>query len=149
MYVSHGVQIRVRNDSCTVHADFKTAIQQCFSPYSDDAVDKAPFGPMKGTAWTYSSQEDLGTSYYSGELAVYSGGGNYKAREYVNPCWGVAQICNYYISYRICTVILFYYTIIINTMFELIANEQVNKYNNDHFKLMCEITHDWNNNIVY
>ena len=38
------LQIKVRNDSCTVHQDFKDDILSCHSNYGKNAEEKAPFG---------------------------------------------------------------------------------------------------------
>ncbi|KAJ7363305.1 TRP-like ion channel Pkd2 [Desmophyllum pertusum] len=35
-------QLRVKNDSCDVHDDFKTVIKECYAPYSPTAEDKDP-----------------------------------------------------------------------------------------------------------
>uniref|UniRef100_A0A6A7FVV9 Polycystin-2-like n=2 Tax=Hirondellea gigas TaxID=1518452 RepID=A0A6A7FVV9_9CRUS len=71
-------QIRVRNDSCEVHADFKNAIRQCYAVYSDNAIDKQPFGLMNGTEWTYNSPEALGGGIpYWGKIATYGAGGSF------------------------------------------------------------------------
>lgn len=43
-------QLRVRNDSCNVHPDFKKAITQCYDTYSPHFEDKGPFGLMNGSA---------------------------------------------------------------------------------------------------
>jgi len=44
-------QIRVRNDSCEVHADFSNAIRQCYSAFSSSAIDETSFGPMTGSGY--------------------------------------------------------------------------------------------------
>ncbi|GIY70542.1 polycystic kidney disease 2-like 1 protein [Caerostris darwini] len=43
-------QLRVRNDSCNVHSDFKKAITQCYDVYNPHIEDTEPFGLMNGTA---------------------------------------------------------------------------------------------------
>lgn len=42
--------LRVRNDSCAVHDDFKTSISECYDVYSPQVEDTRPFGPINGTA---------------------------------------------------------------------------------------------------
>ena len=37
-------QLRVHNESCTVHSDFQNAIKQCFAAYDSSIEDKDPFG---------------------------------------------------------------------------------------------------------
>uniref|UniRef100_A0A8C8ZI54 Polycystin 2 like 1, transient receptor potential cation channel n=1 Tax=Prolemur simus TaxID=1328070 RepID=A0A8C8ZI54_PROSS len=70
-------QLRVRNDSCVVHEDFREDILSCYDVYSPDKEDQLPFGPLNGTAWTYHSQDELGGSSHWGRLTSYSGGGYY------------------------------------------------------------------------
>ena len=41
---------KVRNDSCTVHDDFKQEIITCYDRYASTIEDQAPFGLMNGTA---------------------------------------------------------------------------------------------------
>ncbi|XP_045658830.1 polycystic kidney disease 2-like 1 protein isoform X1 [Ursus americanus] len=70
-------QLRVRNDSCVVHEDFREDILSCYNVYSPDKEEQLPFGPLNGTAWTYHSQDELGGSSHWGRLTSYSGGGYY------------------------------------------------------------------------
>ncbi|XP_074195299.1 polycystin-2-like protein 1 isoform X2 [Rhinolophus sinicus] len=70
-------QLRVRNDSCVVHEDFREDISSCYDVYSPDKEEQLPFGPLNGTAWTYHSQDELGGSSHWGQLTSYSGGGYY------------------------------------------------------------------------
>ncbi|XP_059025187.1 polycystin-2-like protein 1 isoform X3 [Mustela lutreola] len=70
-------QLRVRNDSCVVHEDFREDILSCYDVYSPDKEERLPFGPLNGTAWTYHSQDELGGSSHWGRLTSYSGGGYY------------------------------------------------------------------------
>ncbi|XP_005407751.1 PREDICTED: polycystic kidney disease 2-like 1 protein isoform X4 [Chinchilla lanigera] len=70
-------QLRVRNDSCVVHEDFREDILSCYNVYSPDKEEQRPFGPLNGTAWTYHSQDELGGSSHWGRLTSYSGGGYY------------------------------------------------------------------------
>ncbi|KAM7073885.1 polycystin-2-like protein 1 isoform 1-T1 [Molossus nigricans] len=70
-------QLRVRNDSCVVHEDFRQDILSCYAVYSPDKEEQLPFGTLNGTAWTYHSQDELGGSSHWGQLTSYSGGGYY------------------------------------------------------------------------
>ncbi|XP_076327239.1 polycystin-2-like protein 1 isoform X1 [Tachypleus tridentatus] len=70
-------QLRVRNDSCNVHDDFKKAISQCYAVYSSHIEDKTPFGLMNGTAWTYTKEKEMNGSSHWGLIATYSGAGSY------------------------------------------------------------------------
>ncbi|XP_076327573.1 polycystin-2-like protein 1 [Tachypleus tridentatus] len=70
-------QLRVRNDSCNVHDEFKNAISNCYEVYSPDVEDKKPFGPMNGTAWAYHTEKEMNGSNHWGLLSRYSGAGSY------------------------------------------------------------------------
>ncbi|XP_055976824.1 polycystin-2-like protein 1 [Sorex fumeus] len=70
-------QLRVRNDSCVVHEDFREDILSCYDSYSPDKEEQLPYGPLNGTAWTYHSPEELGGSSHWGHLTSYGGGGYY------------------------------------------------------------------------
>lgn len=67
--------IRVRNDSCEVHEDFRNLITTCYGVYSPENEDTRPFGPMNGTAWTYQTDTQLEGFKHWGEFGVYGGGG--------------------------------------------------------------------------
>lgn len=43
-------QLRVRNDSCTVHEDFRDDIMNCYDVYSPEKEEQLPFGLLNGTA---------------------------------------------------------------------------------------------------
>ncbi|KXJ23969.1 polycystic kidney disease 2-like 1 protein [Exaiptasia diaphana] len=68
-------QVRVRNDSCEVHSDFKSVIKECYAPYSESSEDTSPFGKMNGSAWEYKDQKILQSRSYWGRMATYAGGG--------------------------------------------------------------------------
>ncbi len=38
-------QLKVRNDSCTVHDDFKNEIKQCYDTYAESIEDKVDLAP--------------------------------------------------------------------------------------------------------
>lgn len=40
-------QLKVKNDSCEVHRDFKDDIKECYSNYDPNVEDKGIFGPDK------------------------------------------------------------------------------------------------------
>ncbi|XP_030643868.1 polycystin-2 [Chanos chanos] len=71
-------QVRVRNESCTVHEDLRDEVYDCYGIYSPANEDKASFGLKNGTAWVFSEDSDLGESSYWGEVATYRGGGYYQ-----------------------------------------------------------------------
>ncbi|XP_039770201.1 polycystic kidney disease 2-like 1 protein [Ornithorhynchus anatinus] len=70
-------QLKVKNNSCVVHDDFKEDISGCYDVYSPDKEEKEPFGRLNGTAWTYHSEDELGGSSHWGRITSYSGGGYY------------------------------------------------------------------------
>ncbi|XP_023235605.1 polycystin-2-like [Centruroides sculpturatus] len=70
-------QLRVRNDSCNVHDNFKAVISQCYDVYSPHIEDNRPFGLMNGTAWAYHSEKEMNGSSHWGLIATYSGAGSY------------------------------------------------------------------------
>ena len=43
--------LKVRDDSCPVHADFKSEIKHCYDSYAPSIEDKKPFGLKNGTAY--------------------------------------------------------------------------------------------------
>lgn len=70
-------QLRVRNNSCNVHTNFKKVISQCYDNYSPFFEDTEPFGLMNGTAWTYHKEKELDGYDHWGLLYRYSGAGYY------------------------------------------------------------------------
>ncbi|KAJ7324463.1 hypothetical protein JRQ81_017483 [Phrynocephalus forsythii] len=70
-------QLKVQNNSCVVHDDFKEDISGCYDVYSEDKENKSPFGLLNGTAWQYHTEEELDGSSHWGKLTSYSGGGYY------------------------------------------------------------------------
>ncbi|XP_077102279.1 polycystin-2 isoform X2 [Siphateles boraxobius] len=71
-------QLKVRNESCSVHEDLRDEVYDCYNVYSPASEDKAPFGPKNGTAWRYSEESRLGESSYWGQVSTYDGGGYYQ-----------------------------------------------------------------------
>ncbi|XP_068597658.1 polycystin-2-like protein 1 [Brachionichthys hirsutus] len=70
-------QIKVLNNSCKVHNDFKEEIVGCFDVYSDKKEDDLDFGLVNGTAWTYHTEKEIRGSSHWGLLTSYSGAGYY------------------------------------------------------------------------
>lgn len=68
-------QVRVRNESCSVHEDLRDEVQDCYSMYTPSNEDTAPFGPKNGTAWVYTAEAKLNGSSYWGQVSKYGGGG--------------------------------------------------------------------------
>ncbi|XP_060096937.1 polycystin-2-like protein 1 [Heteronotia binoei] len=71
-------QLKVQNNSCIVHEDFKEDIFGCYDVYSEEEEDRSPFGLLNGTAWQYQTEEELDGSSHWGRLTSYSGGGYYE-----------------------------------------------------------------------
>ncbi|XP_067128967.1 polycystin-2-like [Centruroides vittatus] len=70
-------QLRVRNDSCSVHPDFTSSISECYDVYDPSIEDTKPFGMLNGTEWTYHTEKEMNGSKHWGLLATYSGAGSY------------------------------------------------------------------------
>ncbi|KYO25132.1 hypothetical protein Y1Q_0001766 [Alligator mississippiensis] len=70
-------QLKVKNNSCVVHDDFKEEISGCYDVYSEDKEERVSFGLLNGTAWRYHTEEELGGSSHWGRITSYSGGGYY------------------------------------------------------------------------
>ncbi|XP_074647871.1 polycystin-2-like isoform X2 [Tubulanus polymorphus] len=72
-------QLKVRNNSCIVHADFADEIKQCYESYAETIEDKSPFGPFEkyntSTAWRYQTSAALDGSNHMGQITSYGGGG--------------------------------------------------------------------------
>ncbi|CAH8862237.1 unnamed protein product [Trichobilharzia szidati] len=71
-------QLRVASNSCSVPVYFSNDIKECFAEYHESNEDKTPFGLKVGTAWTYTSSQQLGMSAFWGSVGLYSGGGYYE-----------------------------------------------------------------------
>ncbi|KAJ8248344.1 hypothetical protein GJAV_G00241000 [Gymnothorax javanicus] len=71
-------QLKVTNNSCKVHSDFRQNITDCYDVYSIQKEDTDPFGRMNGTAWEYHTEKELKGSSHWALLTSYSGGGYYQ-----------------------------------------------------------------------
>ncbi|KAM9726878.1 polycystin-2-like protein 1 [Menidia menidia] len=71
-------QIKIKNNSCKVHEDFRDEIMGCFDVYNEIKEDDHNFGLINGTAWTYHTEKDIKGSSYWGLLTTYSGAGYYQ-----------------------------------------------------------------------
>ncbi|XP_069096617.1 polycystin-2-like protein 1 isoform X2 [Pleurodeles waltl] len=74
-------QLKVQNNSCVVHTDFRDDISGCYDVYSKEKEDTSIFGLLNGTAWRYSSEDYLGGSSHWGKITSYSGAGYYRDLE--------------------------------------------------------------------
>ncbi|CAG04723.1 unnamed protein product, partial [Tetraodon nigroviridis] len=71
-------QIKILNNSCKVHSDFKDEITGCFDVYNDKKEDYFNFGLINGTAWSYHTEKEIKGSSHWGLLTTYSGAGYYQ-----------------------------------------------------------------------
>ncbi|XP_045927352.1 polycystic kidney disease 2-like 1 protein [Micropterus dolomieu] len=71
-------QIKIMNNSCKVHNDFKNEIIGCFDVYNEKKEDDLSFGLFNGTAWTYHTEKEIKGSSHWGLLTTYSGAGYYQ-----------------------------------------------------------------------
>lgn len=71
-------QLRVRNDSCEIHEDFKHLFSECFDFYSSSSEDKGSFGLRVGAAWNFHSAKELDGFMTWGIFHSYHGGGFYQ-----------------------------------------------------------------------
>ncbi|XP_043991909.1 polycystic kidney disease 2-like 1 protein isoform X1 [Gambusia affinis] len=71
-------QIKIKNNSCKVHKDFKDEIGECFDVYNEKKEDDLSFGLINGSAWCYHTEKDIKGSSYWGLLSTYSGAGFYQ-----------------------------------------------------------------------
>nr|XP_046213675.1 LOW QUALITY PROTEIN: polycystic kidney disease 2-like 1 protein [Oncorhynchus gorbuscha] len=71
-------QIKVMNNSCKVHKDFRNEISGCFDVYNEKKEDEVDFGLVNGTAWQYHNEKEIKGSAHWGLLTTYSGGGYYQ-----------------------------------------------------------------------
>lgn len=71
-------QVKVRNESCSIHEDLRDEVQDCFNMYTPTNEDTTSFGPKNGTAWVYTTESDMNGSSYWGQVSKYAGGGYYQ-----------------------------------------------------------------------
>lgn len=71
-------QVKVHNESCSVHEDLRDEVQDCYNMYTPSNEDTASFGPKNGTAWVYTGESKMNGSSYWGQVSKYGGGGYYQ-----------------------------------------------------------------------
>ncbi|XP_071391932.1 polycystin-2 isoform X1 [Centroberyx affinis] len=71
-------QVRVRNETCSIHEDLRDEVQDCYNLYTPSNEDTASFGPKNGTAWVHTAEGKLNGSSYWGQVSKYGGGGYYQ-----------------------------------------------------------------------
>uniref|UniRef100_A0A7N8YEG1 Polycystin-2 n=1 Tax=Mastacembelus armatus TaxID=205130 RepID=A0A7N8YEG1_9TELE len=71
-------QVKVHNQSCSIHEDLRDEVQDCYSMYTPGNEDTASFGSKNGTAWVYTTESKMNGSSYCGQVSKYGGGGYYQ-----------------------------------------------------------------------
>ncbi|XP_070697713.1 polycystin-2-like protein 1 [Pempheris klunzingeri] len=71
-------QIKIMNNSCKVHKDFRDEITACFHVYNEKKEDDLSFGLINGSAWTYHTEKEIKGSSHWGLLTTYTGAGYYQ-----------------------------------------------------------------------
>lgn len=71
-------QVKVRNESCSIHQDLRDEVQDCYNIYTPINEDTTAFGPKNGTAWMYTTESEMNGSSYWGQVSKYGGGGYYQ-----------------------------------------------------------------------
>uniref|UniRef100_A0A1A7WAE6 Polycystin-2 n=3 Tax=Iconisemion striatum TaxID=60296 RepID=A0A1A7WAE6_9TELE len=71
-------QVKVHNESCSIHEDLQAEVQDCYNIYTPSNEDTSSFGPKNGTAWVYTTEREMNGSSYWGHVSKYGGGGYYQ-----------------------------------------------------------------------
>ncbi|KAM7419411.1 hypothetical protein PAMA_016501 [Pampus argenteus] len=71
-------QVKVHNESCSIHEDLRDDVQDCYNIYTTSNEDTTSFGPKTSTAWVYTTENDMNGSSYWGQVSTYAGGGYYQ-----------------------------------------------------------------------
>ncbi|XP_035036957.2 polycystin-2 isoform X1 [Hippoglossus stenolepis] len=71
-------QVKVRNESCSIHQDLRDEVQDCYNMYTPTNEDTSSFGPRNRTAWVYTTESEMNDSSYWGQVSKYGGGGYYQ-----------------------------------------------------------------------
>ncbi|XP_026464296.1 polycystin-2-like [Ctenocephalides felis] len=71
-------QLRVRNNSCQVHDDFRRQFAECYGFFDSENEFNQNFGPGNSSAWWYTTSSNLKGAVYWGHISggsLYTGGG--------------------------------------------------------------------------
>ncbi|XP_048459930.1 polycystic kidney disease 2-like 2 protein [Rhincodon typus] len=68
-------QLRVRNNSCSIHEYFQKMFKDCYDAYTFATEDQSPFGPRSGSAWEYRVPNNEFELWHWGRLGTYGNGG--------------------------------------------------------------------------
>ncbi|KAI1309439.1 Polycystin-2 [Halotydeus destructor] len=71
----HMRQLKVRNDSCVVHKDFRRAIHTCYNSYAEFFEDRTAIKNETGFMWT--EIKSFAKNPMWGQISTYSGEGGY------------------------------------------------------------------------
>ena len=71
----HLRMLKVRNDSCEVHKDFKRAIHSCYNSYAEYLEDRSVVSNLTGFAWQ--EIKSFAKNPMWGQISTYSGEGGY------------------------------------------------------------------------
>uniref|UniRef100_A0A1A8FJE0 Polycystin-2 n=3 Tax=Nothobranchius korthausae TaxID=1143690 RepID=A0A1A8FJE0_9TELE len=71
-------QVKVHNESCSIHEDLQDEVKDCYNIYTSSNEDTSSFGPKNGTAWVYTTESGMNGSSYWGHVSNYGGGGYYQ-----------------------------------------------------------------------
>lgn len=71
----HLRQLKVRNDSCEIHKNFRKAIHTCYSSYADYLEEREEL--KNGTGFEWTEIESFAKNAIWGQIATYSGDGGY------------------------------------------------------------------------
>ncbi|XP_038627624.1 polycystic kidney disease 2-like 2 protein [Tachyglossus aculeatus] len=67
-------QLKVRNNTCTVHPSFQSLMKECYYDYSFKGEDTSSFGLNNGPEWKYSASVSL-SPFHWGSIGIYRNGG--------------------------------------------------------------------------
>ncbi|NXY86335.1 PK2L2 protein, partial [Alcedo cyanopectus] len=67
-------QLKVRNDTCSIHPSFRTFLEDCYGKYLYGAEDRSDFGLKNESEWKYTSASTI-SPWYWGSVGLYSSGG--------------------------------------------------------------------------
>ncbi|XP_067899194.1 polycystin-2-like protein 1 [Heterodontus francisci] len=68
-------QLRVHNNSCSVHEYFRKLVTDCYDTYSFGTEDQSPFGPKTGEEWEYRNPNSEFELWHWGRISTYGNGG--------------------------------------------------------------------------
>uniref|UniRef100_A0A8C8DTY3 Polycystin-2 n=1 Tax=Oryzias sinensis TaxID=183150 RepID=A0A8C8DTY3_9TELE len=71
-------QVKVHNETCSIHEDLRDEVQGCYGVYTPSNEDNSPFGPQNGTAWVHTTESKMNASTHWGQVSKYGGGGYYQ-----------------------------------------------------------------------